>query len=61
MKANKAIIIIISILVPMLVAFLFVNTEEQALVSDWIYRLPHLNAPDKWLYGCYSNTWGLVY
>ena len=44
MKANKAIIIIISILVPMLVAFLFVNTEEQALVSDWIYRLPHLNA-----------------
>lgn len=44
MKANKAIIIIISILVPMLVAFLFVNTEEKALVSDWVYRLPHLNA-----------------
>jgi putative membrane protein len=44
MKANKAIIIIISVLVPMLVAFLFVNTEEQALVSGWIYRLPHLNA-----------------
>ena len=44
MKTNKIVILVISILVPLVVAFLFIHTEEQTDIGQWVYRLPHLNA-----------------
>ena len=44
MKTNKIVILVVSILVPLVIAFLFVHTEEQAEIGQWVYRLPHLNA-----------------
>ena len=43
-KANKVIIIVLSILVPILVAFLFIHTKENADVGEWVFFLPGLNA-----------------
>ena len=44
MNIKKVYIIIISVLVPLVVAFLFLHTEEQADIGGWVHRLPHLNA-----------------
>ena len=43
-KANKVILIVVSILVPILVAFLFLHTKEKADVGEWVFFLPSLNA-----------------
>lgn len=43
-KTNKLIIIVVSILVPILVAFLFLHTKENADVGEWVSFLPSLNA-----------------
>lgn len=44
MNPKKTLIVVVSILVPIVVAFLFVHTDQQADVGGWVYRLPHLNA-----------------
>jgi putative membrane protein len=44
MNAKKILIIIISVLIPLVIAFLFIHTNEQAEVGGWVHRLPHLNA-----------------
>lgn len=44
MNPKKTLIIIISILVPIVVAFLFIHTDQEANVGGWVHRLPHLNS-----------------
>ena len=44
MNRKKLLIVVVSILVPLLVAALFVFTKTDKSVGDWVYKLPALNA-----------------
>lgn len=44
MKANKIFLIVVSIAVPVVVAYLFFATKSEANVGDWVHNLPGLNA-----------------
>jgi putative membrane protein len=44
MKNKKALIVVISILVPAIVALLFVFTTQEANLGSWVHSLPAFNA-----------------
>jgi putative membrane protein len=44
MNVGKVVLIVISILVPVVVAALFIFTSNAAEIGSWVYQLPRLNA-----------------
>lgn len=44
MKAGKIFLIVVSVAVPLVVAYLFFATTAEANVGDWVHILPTLNA-----------------
>ena len=44
MRLNKILLIVVSILVPVVVAALFLFTKTEASVGSWVHYLPTLNA-----------------